>query len=426
MKKLAVAGLGLLIILALVAPFVVGSVTESAWKDLDRELTRGSNGMASLETVQYDRGYLGADVLSRLILNIPEFEEPVELYLRSDIDHGLTGARAETRLDPERHAEWIARFEGEPPLLITNAGIGGTVKGTLAVSEMAQELAEGARVHSQPASLEFTLSDNAETVYLAFTWEGLTLEDSQSQIRVGEISFAEEMSHLAGELWTGELRVSVANLYSQLEDGSTVALQGLMLVGETRETEGDRLNSRLDLTVERIDADGEPYGDVSMALVAEDFDIEATNATLEAAQRLSEVEAGSDSEQAVQQLQLFGEFMTELRGLMSEGLSVGIPSVVVNTPDGRVELQLSFVHPELEPGQRNNMISLFQYSEGGLSLNMPSALLEKAPADLQQQIAMLHQQGLIQEVNGELSLDIELDRMTLIVNGHPIQIPPLI
>ena len=425
MKKLAAAGLGLLIILALGAPFVVGSVTESSWADLNQDLTTGSAGVAVLETVEYDRGYLGADVKSKLTLLIPEFDEPVEVYLLSEVEHGLMSASAKTRLDPQHHADWLELFNGEPPVLVTNAGVGGDIDGALRISGVAEELSEGGQFRSQPVTLEFAVLDNADTVHLAFTWNGFTVQDSQSQLQVGKISVAEEMSHLMGELWIGDLSISVAEASSVLEDDSSFAFEGLSLVGGTHEMGGDRLENKVDFGIETIRVDGEDYGDLRMAFVAENFDVEATNAVMVAANQLTSVEPG-DGEAAVQQLELFGNFMTAVRALMSEGLRVAIPTMVLNTPEGPVDLTFSFTHPELEPAQRENMMSLLQYSEGDLSLKVPTALLEAMPEHFQQQVFQLYQQGLLQEKDGNLLLEVELDQMTLNVNGHPIQVPPLI
>lgn len=428
MKKLALAGVALLIVLAAVAPLVTGAITESSWDDLNAEFNKSGEGLATLETLEYDRGYLGTDILSRMTLTIPELESPLELHLRTVVSHGLWEARTETRLDPEHHADWLARFGDNPPALLADVAANGNVDGSLSIPALVEALPQGGQLSSQPALLAFRLTDDANQAEVNLTWGGAEFDDGQNRFSIENLSLEEELSRLIGDLWVGDVRFSIEALSARSGDGGSLDLSGVSLAGGTHEVENGRLQNKMDFNIGQIDVDEQPFGDMQMAFVADDFDIEATNAVLIAGDRLSNasVDGGTESELAVEQLRLFGEFMSALRNLMAKGLTLGIPSLLVNTPEGAVTLQFSFGQPVLDEGQRESMMSLFQYSQGGLSLKLPSALLDKTPEQFQQQIFQLYQQGLIQETNGELLLDIELDKMTLDINGHRIQIPPLI
>lgn len=428
MKKLAFAGLGLLIVLAAIAPLVTGSVTESSWREMSQEINNSGGGVARLETVEYDKSYLTSDVLSKLILNFPDTEGPVEIYLRSEIAHGLLRARSETRLDPEFHSEWLEYFEGEVPLLVSTAGVAGNVDGRLTVPAVSRTLDQQGQLDLRPVDMAFATSKGGDAVHLTLTWDGLTLAQAGNALRVGKVSLTEELERLTGELWVGDVGFSISEFETETAEGNSATLKGITLSGSTHETAGDRLKNQVDVGVEDIAVGGERFGDMRMVFVADDFDIQATNATLEAGNRLNEVAAGdqNSSEQAVEQLKLFGEFMDTVRNLMAHGLKLEIPTLVLNTPEGAVELDFRFVHPQLDDAQRDDMMSLFQHSSGGINLRMPAAVMETMPPDFQQQVGQLYQQGLIAEENGILKLTIELEKMTLNVNGNPIPIPPII
>lgn len=428
MKKLAFAGLGLLVVLALIAPFVTGTVTESSWRNMTEEFNKSSGGVARIETVEYNRDYLTSDILSKLILTVPEQEGPVEVYLRSSVSHGLLSARSETRLDPEFQAAWLEYFDQDAPLLVATAGIDGDVEGKLAVPAIAEELEQGGQLELRPLALDFTVTDGGDTVDLTLGWGGMTFARNGDALRVGEVKLAESLSHLTGELWVGDLTFSISEMSTETADGGNVNLEGFRVSGGTEATDNGRLNNEMNMVVDNITVGEERFGDFKMTFLADDFDVEATNAAVVAGNRLNEVAAtgGNSSEQAVEQLKLFGEFMTAVRNLMSQGMNLGIPTMVLNTPQGPVQLEFSFVHPQLESAQREDMMSIFQYSNGGISLTVPSVLLEQMPPELQQQLAQLYQQGLIREVGDKLMLTIELDQMKLDVNGHAIPIPPVI
>lgn len=428
MKKLAIAGLSLLIVLALVAPYVTGSIAESSWDDLNREFNSSVGGVAALETVEYDRSYLGTSVLSRLTLFLPEVEEPVEVYLRSDISHGLLSARSETRLDPERHDAWLEYFDQGEPVLVSQVGLARTLDGTLSVPALTRELAQGGKLASQALEAQFVVSDDGNSVHLTLGWDGMVLEDAEKMLRVGAVSAAEDMSRLTDQIWVGDISFSIAEVSGRLPEGDSFALETLTLLGTTRESDQGRLTNQIDFGIETITLDDEPFGDMRVAFLAEELDTEAMNAVLEAGNRLNDADLpeGNGTNHAAEQLKLFGEVMTEVRNLVARGLTIAIPTFVMTTPEGPVELEFRFVHPQLEPDQREDMVSLLQHSKGGLDLKLPSALVENAPPEVGQQIYQLYQQGLIREENGQLLLNIELDQMTLNVNGQALRIPPLI
>ncbi|MAL97411.1 MAG: hypothetical protein CL583_03080 [Alteromonadaceae bacterium] len=426
MKRITIAGLVLLVVLAVAAPVVTGSLTRSSWGQMTDEFNRGAASAAVLENLEYDRGYLSTEVLSKLTLDAPELEEPVDVFLRSSIAHGLTSARIETRLDEDRHQAALSLFDQDKPVLISHAHWNGDFESILMVPGVDRQK-EGMTFRWAPLDADFAVSDSGESASIHSSWAGLEVTQGANFLRLGQVSVAEDMSRLVGEVWTGEVAFSVAELSANLAGSGRFSVEDATLLARTVEEGDGRLKNQMDIGVAAVEANGQSFSDIQMRFVAENFDIEATNQVLLAANRLNGISRdASAAEQAAQHLELFSSMMDAVRTLMAHGLAVGIPTMVVNAPGGAAELEFHFAHPELDAAGRAAMGSIFQHSTGGLSLKVPASMLEQLPVTFQQRLFQLYQQGVLLEKDGIFLLNVDLEGMTLNVNGQPIPVPPLI
>lgn len=426
MKRLAIAGLVLLVVIAVAAPVVTGSITRSSWSEMSQAFNASGGGAVVLENVEYDQGYLSTDVLSKLTLHAPEFEQPVEVFLRSGVAHGLTSARIETRLDPARHEAILALFDKDQPVSVSHAYMNGDFETQLTVPAVDAQQADIAFRWS-PLSAGLAMADNGDSAQMHLTWDGLEAKQGEDFIRLRGLSLAEDMSRLVGEVWAGTVTFDVAELSGKLPESGAFKAENITLLAETRQSDGSQLENQIDLAIAALQTDEQPFGKVRMRFLAEGFDIDATNEVLLAADRMGNVDSNADAgEQAVQQLERYTEVMAAVRNLMAHGLEVGVPVMTVETPQGPAEMEFEFSHPELREDQREAMGSLLQHSMARLSLNMPTGLVDHLPFGLQQQLFRLYQQGILLENSGQLQLRLELDGMTLNINGQPVPIPPLI
>lgn len=426
MKRITVAGLILLVGLAVAVPVVTGSLTRSSWGQMTDEFNRGAASAAVLENLEYDRGYLSTEILSKVTLDAPEVEEPVEVFLRSSIAHGLTSARIETRLDEERHQAALSLFDQDKPFLISRVHWNGDLESTLTVPGVDRQK-DGVTFRWAPLDADFAVRDSGDSASIHSSWAGLEVTQGANFLRLGQVSVAENMSRLAGEVWTGDVAFSVAELSANMAGSGRFSIENATLLARTLEQDDGRLKNQMDVGVDAVEANGQSFSDIQMRFVAENFDVDATNQVLLAANRLNGISRDASApEQAVRHLELFSDMMDAVRTLMAHGLAVGIPTMVVNAPSGTAELEFHFSHPELDSAGRAAMGSIFQHSIGALRLKVPASMLEQLPVAFQQQLFQLYQQGVLLEKDDMFLMNIDLKGMTLNVNGQPIPVPPLI
>jgi hypothetical protein len=119
------------------------------------------------------------------------------------------------------------------------------------------------------------------------------------------------------------------------------------------------------------------------------------------------------------------EVNNAVRDLAAAGFSVGLPELILTTPEGGVEGSASLSHPELTADQKDEMLMVMQRLTGEMDLSLPLALAEEYP-EFQLQLAPLIKQGLLVQQGDRLVLDASLKDLMLDVNGVEIPLPPLL
>ena len=115
---------------------------------------------------------------------------------------------------------------------------------------------------------------------------------------------------------------------------------------------------------------------------------------------------------------------TAARDLSAAGFSVGLPELVLDTPEGKITGNLMITHPELSADQKAEMLMVMQQLTGEMNLSVPLVLAENYPA-VRMQLAPLIKQGFLVPEGDRLVLAARLNDMVVDVNGQEIPLPPL-
>ena len=140
------------------------------------------------------------------------------------------------------------------------------------------------------------------------------------------------------------------------------------------------------------------------------------------AQRSSNTNADQEMQQ---QMEIMRRMGNAARDVAAAGMSLGMPVIELETPDGEVTGSWELAHPQVPEDERDQMQLVMQRVSGDLSLMVPVALVEANPA-IAQNVQGLMNQGLITREDDAYRVKATLKDMMINVNGQEIPLPPLI
>lgn len=372
-----------------VLPWAVGYLTEHQWQQAVAEVN-DTQPFMMVETRDYQRGILGAEVTGTLVLQEPEAGESHRLEFIAHVSHGITGSLV--TFEPadgwsSPRSDW---FPGQDPQLTLETRLWGEVIVKLDLPE-------------------------------------LEVSDPQMKIRVAGLHLNQTLEHLSGDVWTGtgELRLDSFAVSSQ--GTAPLALSDVTVVSSSEPADnGARLDSRVEITLGQVGIGDGAYGPHRMVAAMDDLEVASWNRLASGMAELQttgrEAARNTSAEQQMQAMQQVNE---ALRQLAASGFSMTIPELSVATPEGEIRGRMEIRHPQLDAEQRSGMLLVMQGLTGDLNLTLPLALAEQHPA-VMLQLAPLIKQGLLVQEGDRLVMKGQMKDLLLTVNGIEIPLPPLL
>ncbi|MGF2734269.1 DUF945 family protein [Marinobacter sp. DUT-1] len=372
-----------------ILPWGVGYLTEHQWQRAVTEVN-DTQPFMQVDTRDYQRGILGAEVRGTLVLQDPEAGENRPLEFVAHVTHGITGSLM--TFEPaggwsSMEADW---FPGEDPTLTLETRLWGEV------------------------TLKLDLPE-------------LTISDPDMEVRVVGLQLDQSLEHLSGDVWTGQGEVRLDSLGVSPVGGSPVSLSDVIVTSTSEPRDDDtRLDSRVEFNLGQVDVLDGAYGPHRLVFALDNLEVASWN---QLANGMAELQAntleGGQNTGFERQMQAMEQVNQAFRRLAAAGFSMAIPELRVATPEGDIRGHMEIRHPELDAEQASSMLLVMQGLTGDLNLTLPLALAEQNPA-VMLQLAPLIKQGLLVQEGDRLVMKGQMEDLLLTVNGIEIPLPPLL
>lgn len=427
-KQWMVAGAAVLAV-GVVAPWLVGYVTEQQWQAVTTEVNQ-SQPLFQLETRDYNRDYLGADFSGTLSVQNPDTGEEHEFEYHARVSHGVTGSLLDFSPTSELGSEVEKIFPDEKPKLTLETRLWGTAIVELtvpAISIINEETGESFDMSESYSRAEIT--DNGSHADILALWPGAIIRGPDLRVSIEDFRFEQTMDHLAGDVWVGDGDLSLSGFEVAARDEPTLRFDELAIRSETyTEEEGESIGSETVMTLKTVTADDTNFGPHRMEFVFHGLDVQSWNELTTAMtdmQTAALTASGGDSRAVMQQqMASMNRINQALLGLAGEGFSFGFPELSFATPHGPVNGEIMIQHPSLPDDEKDQMMMVMQRLTGNLDLSMPLALVEQYP-ELGMQVAPLIKQGMVVQEGDRVRIQGKLEDLALDINGNLIPLPPL-
>ena len=427
-KQWMVAGAAVLAV-GVVAPWLVGYVTEQQWQAVTTEVNQ-AQPLFQLETRDYNRGYLGADFTGTLSVQHPETGEEHEFDYQARVSHGVTGSLLDFSPASELGSEVEKVFPDEKPKLTLETRLWGTAIVELsvpAISVINEETGESFDMSESYSRAKIT--DNGSQADILMLWPGAIIRAPDLRISIEDFRFEQTMEHLTGDVWVGDGDMSLSGFEMAARDEPTLRFDDLAIRSETfTEEEGDSIGSETVMTLDTVTADDTNFGPHRMEFVFRGLDVQSWNdltTAMTEMQTAALTASGNDSRAVMQQqMASMTRINQALLGLAGEGFTFGFPELSFATPHGPVNGEIMVQHPSLSEDEKDQMMMVMQRLTGNLDLSMPLALVEQYP-ELGMQVAPLIKQGMVVQEGDRVRVQGKLEDLALDINGNLIPLPPL-
>ncbi|WP_179959326.1 DUF945 family protein [Marinobacter changyiensis] len=431
MKKwLGVIGVMLVVLIA--APWGVGMVTEQQWQQTTLEVNK-SQPYFTVETARYQRDLFGAEVEGTVHFRNPAHPgEAHQLGYRGEVSHGVTGSEI-TFYPDQASADLIAGFFPDRlPTVTLSTRLWGTVEieyNVPAIDRLDDDTGESLTVTESYGWAR--ISDAGNDLEVDLRWPGLVARGPEARFAVDDVRVTQTMSRLAGNVWTGKGKVSMARLQAEYQNQPAVVLEDFALQSDTSAEGDERFSSEVRMDIARIASRDDESGPYEVEFAMENMEVVAWNRLVDSfidLRKLSSDQAnGVTSRQALveKQMNLMMNVSDAVKALAGAGMSVGIPAFSVATSHGEVSGNLMLRHPELSDDDRAAMTLVMQRLTGELSIAIPVALAEAKPG-LMTELRPLIEQGFLVRDNDTFRLEAELKDLDVDLNGQIIPLPPMI
>ncbi|MFE8070551.1 DUF945 family protein [Marinobacteraceae bacterium S3BR75-40.1] len=425
MRKLALAGLVILIAIAAIGPWVTGHLVEREWGEAIERFNRQQD-IVQLETVSYELGYMSGVTRTRVTFTAPDLKGRA-LLLETRFSHGVTDARGETHWLMEQWPDVAAAFGDEGPVLVTKSELWGDIYGKFTVPAAQWKDAQGGEVRLEPLRIDYSFAKAGDHAELELKWQGGSISADTGSLKLAGLTLKEDIRRLEKRVWTGHIDFGIESVEGSAPDSPAFALSDIRMASQSEQTGEDRIRSQTDLSVARLAMGDRSFQNLELQAVGERLYVPALSQLLKRMQAYEDLARIEDpNERAVQELKAFGQVMEAAQSLAGHGVELSLPKLLIDTPEGKIRGRLGLTHPELSDEEIENLGSLLLRSQGALSLVMPKAFVEQADPQLRQAVTDLLARGWMTVQGDNLVLEAELKAMALHIGGEAIPLPPLI
>ncbi|WP_323752785.1 DUF945 family protein [Marinobacter sp.] len=417
------------LLVAGVAPWAVGYVTEQQWLEATEEVNQ-SQPFVRLDTNRYQRGVFSAQASGTLELVDPKTGETQQMDFQVAISHGVTGSLLDFSPSEGWQHEGVHWIDDEEPSLTLETRLWGSAVVEFQAPPVTFE--QAGRPESFSASGGFARIDvgrMGEEADVLLVWPELKISGPQADVKVEGLHIEQSMAQLSGDVWTGAGSMTLESLAVESAELPALKVSNVSFESLSKAAKnGQALDSEAVLDVETVAVDDKTYGPHRVAVSVDRLDVASWNDFSSAMtdMQMMAMDASADPRSAYeQQMALMQRFNESVRGLAASGLSVGVRELSLDTPEGEVRGSLDISHPELSADERANMLMVMQRLVGSVNFTIPLALAENYPA-VRMQVSPLVKQGLLVRDGDELVMNGQLEDLVLDINGVQIPLPPLL
>lgn len=420
----------LVLALAASAPWLVGKATETQWQRATAELNR-NQALFRLETGRYDRHYLSADVSGRLVFTNPETGRAMTIPFQGEVSHGLLGSELDVTTSERFHALGQPLFGERRPHLMMASRLWGTVTLELNVPAVSVEnTATGESFNAAEAYGWARITNQGRDAEIDLRWPGMAARAPGVRLTFDDLRLSQQLQQVRGQLWQGGGELTLAQVSLADTDQPAVVLKGIAVRGKTTATDDQqRFDSEAELEVDELAVADTDYGQQRVSFAIQGAHLDSWN-------RLSELFADLQSlarpagqptrAQVDRQLALMAELSDTLKALAGHGLTVAIPELLLQTPEGDIAGRASLQHPLVPEAERANLHVVMDGLVGDLALAVPAALVDKNPQLARDVLRPLQAQGLVVRDDDVYRIEARLKDRVISVNETSIPLPPLI
>lgn len=425
MKKHWMLAAGVVLVAGASAPWIVGKLTEQHWQQAVAEMN-DAQPFFSLQTDDYQRGYLSSRFSGRLTFDNPETGGAESLAYQAAVSHGLTGSRIHFVADNTESESWPQLFPDRQPELVLTTRVWGNARADLSVPAISVD--DGKSGESLNISESYgwvTVSDGGDAVDFRMHWPGAVLRGADYRVSLENLQMEQDMKRLQGEVWTGKAEIVLDGFSLARSHEPELRLDALRFDSETVATDGgDRFTSHSLVSLEKTRLGMDEFGPHQVELAISGISVDAWNQMMGAFREFQEASASApySFERQLAAATELGEAMKVLAG---SGFTVGIPQLSVMSPEGAITGELTVSHPELNTAGQSEMALVMEKLTGQMNLSIPAALTERYPAMAEQFVPLLLQ-GLLVQQDDLFRMEATLKDLQLILNGQVIPLPPLI
>jgi len=431
MKRWLVVLLVLLALLVMLAPGIVGRLAERNieasidWAERD---TPGVN----IETESYDRGWFSSEGRYRIVFDEGRFSAVADDYRSATGNDQLPSLIVDTKLahGPLPGGSLTPGLASTVSTFSIDPGDGDQIpiKGELR-SHVSLDGSTQSRLLLEPDS--FTRDDatlewqGADLAIDSDTASGMVRVDGEihpwqvsaddANAEVGAITVKAEQVRGDYDLRLGSADVRIGQI--RLDDeGAVFTMSGMSITTDTS-LDGDRLDTRADVTIDDMTAPPVGVIDFTLSFALEDADAASAARIGEA---LKDADAAGDPNAAIGSV--YSEIEDDVQTLFRRGFGLRLDKLDVTLPQGVVATTLTIDVAESDADAPFSWSTVLLKTTGTLNLRIPAAVYEMA-AMMDAQAGALVAMGLLVPDGDDYVMKAEYAQGLFNVNGAPMPIP---
>ncbi len=419
MKKLIIVIVLVLAALLFGAPYYSGKVAETETLKLVEKINQSAEEYGSTEVLSYDRGVRTTSARYKYTPPAPFAafsKEFGEVIYACESSHGIAGIDYECALEGESvYSKFVAeKLDGKDPLSVYGSiSAFGGINQTITLDEVKGLEVDGATLNFPKARLSIDTDANASVFKINGGSDAFEMEGSGEMLSVGKVTLEGDFTQIAGSLFTGEMQLSADHFDMTGALGDT-SFKGLTVTSDASE-QGDTLSSKVNFSVDKIQAAGSPFEsveDLSFGLDFSGLDKQSVIDYQEFAQQMQRdtlAALENDVEPQSDPLQM-AKLMPILEGMLKQGLEISSrANAKLNGKTNKIGLDLKLLD-SLSIAQLSLFMTNPEEALKKFDVSL-DASLNKNLVDAQPMVAaFIAQSPLVATGNDDYTLDLKLGK----------------
>jgi uncharacterized protein YdgA (DUF945 family) len=275
LKKLIIALVLLIAVLAVGAPYYTGKVAETETMKLVDKINASSTEYGLTEILSYDRGIRSTSARYKYTppTNFAEFANQFgDIVYRCDSDHGITGIDYSCELEGEStYSKFVAEhLDGKDPISVFGSiSMFGGFTQSISLDQVEGIDIDGATLNLPDALVSISTDANASEFYMSGNSDAFEMQGNGETFSVGKMTLEVDFVRVVESLFTGDMLMKVEHFSTKGALGET-SVKGLSVLSNASD-QGDTLSSKVLFSADQVSSSGSPFESISNINVGVDF-----------------------------------------------------------------------------------------------------------------------------------------------------------